>query len=162
MQQRRETGYIVNIAVENNAENTNENMFDSDLLRKIKSKGYWEVEFIPKTNAYIDPLAKLKQITEKSQNTKEWPFPNIPNDNFYPFANGYEAESEFGARKETWRIFQSEHFHYYGALVEDWLEGDFLRESMAEHIEEMKNVFVFTSVIQFITHFCISRESCKK
>lgn len=162
MQQRRETGYTVNVAVKDDPQNLQDNLPEPELLRKIKTKGYWEVQFVPLEIGHIEALVKLKQITENSQSTMEWPFPNIPKDNFHPCINGYEAESEHGARKEVWRIFQSEHFHYYGALIEDWLEGDFLRGPMAEYIEEMKYVFVFTSVIQFITHAFVFLENLSK
>lgn len=124
---------------------------EGDLQKKIKSKGFWEIRFVPLKPGTIKPLKRLIQIVEKSQVRLNWTFPNIPREGAVPSTDCYESEFEFGSRKEFWRVFRSEQFHFFGALVEDWLEGDHLRGSMSQEVEQHRHILIFTSVIHLIT-----------
>jgi len=97
----------------------------SSLLSQIKSRGYWKIEFFPLIPSSIAPLSKCLEVVEHSQVRLNWNFPWIPrnrglNESVHPADDCYEAESDWGERKEFWRMFQTEEFELFSALREDW------------------------------------------
>lgn len=133
---------------------------ESEILNKIKSRGYWEIRFQPLQLGDLQKLSDCLEVVEKSQVRLNWSFPWIPRRNdekerLHLSDRCYEAESEWGARKEFWRMYQSEQFIMYSALTEDWYEEDSFRKNLADKYPSGKFVTLYASIIHLITQ-CVS------
>lgn len=133
---------------------------ESGILNKIKSRGFWEIRFQPLQLGNLQKLSDCMEVIEKSQVRLNWSFPWIPrrndeNERLHPSDSCYEAESEWGARKEFWRMYQSEQFIMYSALTEDWYEEDSFRKNLVDEYPPGKFVTLYTSIVHLITQ-CIS------
>jgi len=156
MQRRKSFGYTIESSTISFLDKEIENLPSNGLLPKIKTKGYWEIRFQPLKIEKLDSLQRCLEIVEKSQVRLSWNFPHIPRLNnetekIYPTGEFYEAYSEWGARKEFWRIYKSGHFILFRALVEDWYSEDAYRKGLAVTTPPGTAVTVFTSVIYLIT-----------
>jgi hypothetical protein len=156
MQRRKDFGYMVEPPEIAALDKEIENLPLDGLLKKIKSKGYWKVRFLPLKISKIETLENCLKLLEKSQVRQNWVLPQIPRLNnevekILPAAEYYEAVSEWGARKEFWRFYKSGQFLMYRALPEDWYSEDNFRRDLANTIPPQTAVSLFTSVIHFIT-----------
>ena len=87
------------------------------LIEKIKSRGYWRVNFQPITAVVrLDSIQKCKEIIEKNNvNLRGWDFPHIPSRNdettgFAPAGNYYEGWTDWSNYKEFWRMYMFDLF----------------------------------------------------
>lgn len=156
MQRRKTFGYTLESTVSTVLDKELSSLPTNGLLAKIRSMGYWEIRFQPVNIKRIETLQKCLEIIEKSQVRLSWVFPHIPRldneiEKLYPAGEFYEAHSEWGARKEFWRIYKSGQFILYRALVEDWFGEDQGRRELAARIPPQTAVTVFTSVIYLLT-----------
>jgi hypothetical protein len=122
------------------------------LLKTIKSRGYWRINFRPFVDQNLD-LPRCKNLIEKSSvNFRGWDYPHVPrsrreNTDLVPGNNYYEGWIDSGAEKEIWRLYQSGQFIHFKAMEEDWLKEDSLSD------EEMKKIGVGTIIdILWIVH----------
>jgi len=103
-----------------------------ELLNKIKSRGYWNINFkpIPYNPQRINNLPDCKKLVE--ENTVEfrgWDYPHFPirtGDDAGLIAgdNYYEGWIDWHASKEIWRMYQSGQFIHYLSFREDWAADD--------------------------------------
>jgi len=100
-----------------------------ELLKTIKSRGYWSINFIPMRDQELK-LPTCKEIIEKSSvEFRGWDYPHFPrrrdeDTDLVPGNNHYEGWIDWGAHKEIWRMYQSGQFVHYLALNEDWWGED--------------------------------------
>lgn len=100
-------------------------MNNQEILEKIKSKGYWQIN--------IRPLVYEKQLIESRTNVKEilkgsivelrgWDYPHFRDSDGepYPIENGVEKSIDWLNHIELWRMTQSGNFLHFLALREDW------------------------------------------
>ncbi|HTN39057.1 MAG TPA: ATP-binding protein [Arachidicoccus sp.] len=125
------------------------------LAKKIRSRGYSEVNFVPLESDKISSLGNSLEIVRKSQVRLNWDLPFIPNNStngsLHPADECYQGESDMGCRKEFWRIYLSQQFFMLNALTEDWYEEDGLRINLAANYPPGKYLMYFTSVLHYIT-----------
>lgn len=126
------------------------------ILAKIKKRGYWEIRFSPTEIGKIENLKTCLEIVDRSKTRLNWDFPHVPANNtdkewVLPMESCYQAVSDLGARKEFWRIYQSEQFYMCRGLVEDWYEEDGRRKSLAESYPTGTTLTIYGSLIFFIT-----------
>src|ERR1035441_3490152 len=101
------------------------------ILDKIKSRGYWRINFEPLVyEQKLKTLGECKDIIEKSQvELRGWNYPHFPRrtgtdvglesgDKFY------EGWIDWFNHIEFWRMYQSGQFLHYFAVREDWSESD--------------------------------------
>lgn len=106
-------------------------MNHKDVIEKIKTKGYWRINFEPLSlKEQLEPLSKCKEIVEKNGvHLRGWDYPHLPRrigedtalepgDNFWQGWLDWEGETH----KEFWRMYQSSQFIHYLALREDWID----------------------------------------
>jgi hypothetical protein len=128
------------------------------LLEKIKSRGYWRINFQPLTaSSQIETLRKCRELVEKSSiELRGWDFPHIPRNNddyggVTNFNDYVEAWVDWNYFKEFWRIYKSAQFLCYRGLREDWYEeGDF-GTGLSKRIQPGKVVSVLGSLIYEVT-----------
>jgi hypothetical protein len=106
------------------------------LLERIKSKGYWRINFQPKKLLEAkSSLAECRDVIERSAlSLRGWEYPFIPrkqNEQQGGSAGGefYEAWVDWWNHLEYWRSYRSHQFLHYLALREDWFaESDWMKE----------------------------------
>jgi hypothetical protein len=131
---------------------------NKDLINKIKSRGYWRINFQPTVYTQkISSLGKCRSIVEKNAvNLRGWDYPHIPlkeseNTGVEPGKNFIQGWIDFGRFKEFWRMYQSGQFIHYRALLEDWLEEDEWTPSLAATIKPFTKIGVVSSIVYQIT-----------
>lgn len=114
------------------------------LLEKIKSRGYWRVNFQPVTVEYFETQKELREIIEKnSLSVRGWDYPHIPrrndeNGSMLSADKYLEGWEEWEKYKEFWRIYKSGQFLYYRGLREDWIEEDTWYGATDTEIKQIK------------------------
>ncbi len=128
------------------------------LLDKIKSRGYWRVNFQPLiSNVKIDTLQKCREVVDKnSVELRGWDFPHIPRKEDettgIAFVDSFcEGWVDWEFYKEFWRMYKSGQFLSYLALREDWFEEDGMRMGWAKKIKPGTSLGIVSSVIYEIT-----------
>ncbi|MCU7492773.1 MAG: hypothetical protein HF312_17495 [Ignavibacteria bacterium] len=128
------------------------------LLEKIKSRGYWRINFQPlKIDIKFDLLKECKDIVLKNAvNLRGWDYPHVPlrndeNGAILKKNNFVEGFEDFGNHKEFWRMYQSGQFLYYRGLREDWFDEDPWKIRYVKEIKPGKYLGIFMSVIFEIT-----------
>jgi hypothetical protein len=102
-----------------------------DLINKIKSHGYWRINFQPVVAIQkLKALADCRNIVEKnSVSLRGWNYPHFPqrqsNDTGIETGNNfYQGWTDWECYKEFWRMYQSGQFLHYLALREDWWQSE--------------------------------------
>ncbi len=139
------------------------------LLEKIKSRGYWRVNFRPVVDSQKLPTMKnCREIIEKnSLSLRGWNYPYIPrrNDNETGAAacgNYYEAWIQWQSINEFWRIYKSGQFLHYFSLREDWFEDDswYIKRGEVKPGTKLNvigsAIYTLTEIYEFLTRLVIS------
>lgn len=129
------------------------------LVEKIKSRGYWRINFRP--NRFeaenLSPLSKCAEIVEKSVvSLRGWSYPHFPRVEGTKAGNNYEEGSvDSGEHKELWRMYQSGQFIHYLALKEDWVEESLLYDErmmkIKDALEVTNCVYLLTEIFEFLS-----------
>ncbi len=108
---------------------------NKETLDKIRSRGYWRINFEPLSDALrFKTLVECREAVEKnSVSLRGWDYPHIPR---YKNAsqgvdvgkNYYEGWTDWNGLIELWRMYQSSQFINFFAVHEDWLEDDELEK----------------------------------
>ncbi|MEJ2880447.1 AlbA family DNA-binding domain-containing protein [Pedobacter sp. GR22-6] len=127
-----------------------------ELLKNIMRRGYWKIQFIPVKFGDIPTVKECLDIVSRSRTRLNWDFPHVPPNNnnsekVVPLESGYEMESDLGARKEYWRLYQSEQFLMYRALIEDWYAEDPFRSELAKDRKAGVTLTIYSSLVFLIT-----------
>jgi len=95
----------------------------SDVTRRIRTAGYWDVAIHPKT--FVPDRVRFPELRQIIENAvvevRGWDFPHIDRNN--PPTNHIdfiEQESEWQYHAERWRFYQSGQFTLLRALAYDW------------------------------------------
>ena len=135
-----------------------------NVLNKIKSRGYWRINFRPLVIEEKLKLPQCKDVVEKNSiDFRGWDYPHIPrrhgeDTDLVPGNNYYEGWNDWGVHKEIWRMYQSGQFIDYRAIEEDWLrEDDWYRGSQFQNIEPhtvlsvIGTVYLITEIFEFLS-----------
>lgn len=99
---------------------------ESDVLQRLKSRGYWEIEIRP-TVYKQDRLSfpKCREIVESCQvRLRGWYYPHIPQHEFGEVFTGddfVEGLVDSPKHCEVWRMYRSGQFIHYLNFWEDWI-----------------------------------------
>lgn len=103
----------------------------SEIIEKIKSRGYWKVIFRPLIyEERLFPLLRCRDIVEKNAiQLRGWDYPHFPrrrgeDTGLEPGNNYYQGWIDWRSHKELWRMYQSGQFIHYRGLWEDWDDED--------------------------------------
>jgi hypothetical protein len=135
-------------------------MMKEGLLDRIKSRGYWRINFRPKAyEGETIPLLKCKEAVEKSSvQFRGWDYPHIPhrnddNGSLLPCGEYYEAWTDWWNHIEFWRMYKSAQYLHYLALREDWLEASGWDEERAKEIPPLTSLGVSSTIYQITEIF---------
>lgn len=135
-------------------------MPDNEIVKKIKSKGFFEYKFSFSEGISLD-LAELLPIIRNCQVNYNWAYPYIHSDlvygdNFMQFGDNFlEMGLDFGSRKEYWRFYTDGSFSLISAFIEDWFgdSGEIFRKGWASKFPPEQYLFYRTSILEPITAF---------
>lgn len=103
-------------------------MSKDDVIKKIKSKGYWEINIRPDVyNSQRIEKQKIKEIVRSAVvELSGWDYPHFRDSEGepYPILNGIEKFIDWSNYIEFWRMTQSANFYHLLALREDWIEAE--------------------------------------
>ena len=134
---------------------------DNTILTKIKSRGYWKVNFYP-TLFLKEKITTLKQcseiMTKSVVELRGWDYPHLPHPGRKELYNNndcLESCFDWGCFKECWRFYQSGQFIHFFAMIEDWYEDDQFfkgRQSIkaGETFSLLHNVYKVTEIFEFL------------
>ena len=156
MQKRRSFGFVVNDPALSNYDAELTGLPTSGLLDTIRSMGYWELRFRPTTAEAFEDNDFAKAAVIKASISRGWDFPRVPKyqDNQEGFRSGQnyiEAFSDFGTRKELWRMYRSGQFINFRALQEDWYSETDGYTSLSERVKPKTVINLLSSVVFYIT-----------
>jgi hypothetical protein len=128
----------------------------TDLIKKIKSHGYWRINFKPVV--YEDKIKSLedcKLIVEKNLvRFRGWNYPHFPSKSKENAAieignNYYMGWIDWDYNKEFWYMYQSGQFLHYRALKEDWYdESDFVDDADKKKFKPQDLLIITTTIFQ--------------
>lgn len=135
-----------------------------NIFNKIKSHGYWQINFRPLVIKKKLELPECKNIVEKHNvEYRGWYYPHVPHrrgddTDLAPGNNYYEGWIDWGAHKEIWRMYQSGQFIHYKAMEEDWYKEDgWYSDSPFKNIEPgtilsvISTVYLITEIFEFLS-----------
>lgn len=144
-------------------------MTAEELIKKIKSKGYWRILFEPNSDqTKLTPLKECREIVDRnSVHLRGWDYPHIPrrtgNDTaLEPGDNYWQGwlDWEDYHHKEFWRMYQSGQFIHYLGLYEDWVTDPKFNSMWEREAKTMgqggglgitSTVFLITEIYQFLS-----------
>jgi hypothetical protein len=127
------------------------------LIEKIKSRGYWRINFQP---IFCEQKLKLSECRELVEGNKVllrgWDYPHCPvgddkDSGLVPCQNYYEGWIDYWNMIEFWRMYESSQFLHYLALREDWAEDDGFGYYRKKNIKPMTVIGITGSIIYQIT-----------
>jgi hypothetical protein len=136
--------------------------FDTTLT-KLKTRGYWRVEFYPTEfdAKVVDGLLALKDLVrDASVHFRGWDMPHVPlnpddKQGIYPKdSNRYESWIDWSEFKEVWRMYQSGKFTFLKGLNEHWYDEyqGFIAANPLPNLEPGTKVDII-NVIYSLTEF---------
>jgi len=103
-------------------------MNKNEVIKKIKSKGYWEINIHPDIyNSQRIEKPRIKEIIRSAiVELRGWDYPHFRDSEGepYPILNGIEKYIDWSNHIEFWRMTQSANFYHLLALREDWIEPE--------------------------------------
>lgn len=141
-----------------------------NLTKKIKSKGYWKIDFKPLVDIKdrIEHFPDLEELIEKnSVELRGWDYPHFPRRERPLFGNDYiEGRINWENHIELWRFYQSGRFWHYLALREDWFGRSSLVDKRLSKIKPREiisiigTVYQLTEIYEFLSR--LNKESIYK
>jgi hypothetical protein len=156
-----------------NSNHKEETLFQmSEVLSKIKTRGYWEVLIRPAkfVENRIESLGRCKEIIrDLSVRWKGWYYPHYSFKN--PPTNGIdyiEQSLDFQQYLEFWRYYQSGQFIHFFGMVEDWQDQvtEWSKTNLKpfEALDVIDALYTFTEIYEFMSRLAAKEllgDSCK-
>jgi len=124
------------------------------LVEKIKSQGYWRVNFQPAiySTSRLELGTCWEAIEKNSIRLRGWDYPHVPRrqDNqsgSQPCGDYFEGWVDWQYHKEFWRMYRSRQFLHYLALREDWYGESEWTSDVAKQIKPGTVVGVIGTVV---------------
>ena len=145
----------------------------SNVLDKIKSRGYWHVAIRPAefVENRIESLGKCKElIRELAVHFRGWDYPHYDTRNQPTSGIDYVEQSlDWQDKIEFWRFYQSGQFVHYFGIWEDWqdqrtLYGSRLDSKPGQILSIVGAVYHFTEIYEFASRLAVKNhlgKDCK-
>ena len=124
----------------------------SEILEKLKSRGYWRIlvrpaEFVA---TRVQSLLGLGEIVRKSAlELRGWDFPHITlHTNLDIGLDWVGQEVDWSEHVESWRLYQSGQFAFYGSILDDWQDQS-IWESLKPDWRAGQYLSVFDTIARF-------------
>ena len=137
----------------------------SELLEKIKSRGYWQISIRPRSfnqNRVADISMLLSLLSRCVVQIRGWDFPHIDQRSYPEFGNDWVGqESDWDYHKGIWRLYQSGQFVYLVGMAIDWREesniwpADTVQKPMTL-LGVGDTIFTFTEIMEFASQLAMT------
>lgn len=128
------------------------------LLEKIKSRGYWRINFRPLSEPdRVLSINQCKSVVERNRvSLRGWDYPHIPRiEETALLESSFEAWNDWSTHIEFWRMYTSTQFIHYRAVPEDWRAEDPFSQSGSSQDERILGVTMhswhLTEVFEFLS-----------
>lgn len=161
MQRRRSFGFIVPERSDELFKAEIESINKLSEVKTIKSKGYCEIVVTSLSNIKHNSIKDCLTAVQKAQVTTDWDYPVVSESDrakIEIYQNCYQGVSDFGSRKEIWRMYNTESFYMLNSFVEDWMEDDFFRRNFASRFPSGEFFFYYTSLLHPLTKLFVFLE----
>ena len=136
----------------------------SDILKKIHTRGYWEIVIRPSRfdEERVKNVLDLQRIVERSSvHIRGWDYPHIDIKTLPEVHEDWVGqEFEWEEFLEIWRIYQSGQFFHTLAMTEDWEHKSswtFGRHWAPGEVLALRNaVFTFTEIYEFASRLAMT------
>lgn len=150
------------ILLKNNYDKELAQITSDKLLESIRNRGYWKFNLRPLQQQASLSTEIIESLVHRCSTGNGWPFPRVPNPSLEGegYSNGMnylQGISDYGARKEYWRMYKSGQFIDFKALREDWYESDPRLINLSQEVLPGTVVNINGSIIYYLTdaiHFC--------
>ena len=138
----------------------------TELLRKIRTRGNWEVVIRPNTFVAdrVADISELASIIETNVvRSRGWEFPHIDSRSSITFGRDFiSQESEWQHHKGFWRLYQSGQFFYAVSLAIDWRDESTVWPADADwHHGQLlgvgETIFQFAELFAFASRLGVSK-----
>lgn len=143
-------------------------MNKDEVIKKIKSKGYWIINIHPITyeGKLLPSRAATKELVRNAVvELRGWDYPHFrDNDGPYHIENGVEMTIDWENHIEFWRMTQSANFYHLLALREDWLDSMSYQNIMSrgDELQGKKILGVLGTLYTLIEIFEFSKRLIKQ
>jgi hypothetical protein len=135
----------------------------STTLEKLKTRGFWKVVFFPNdfVEKRIEEIGALeKTVRESAVAFRGWDFPHVGREGPVIGVNWISGEVDWNDHVESWRLYQSGQFVYYGAIRTDWFDQDRWEKlavdwKAGERLPVTDTVFRFTEIFEFASRLAV-------
>ena len=120
-----------------------------DLIKTIKSRGFWKVVIRPAmfNKQIIASLSECITIIEEAKvSLRGWDYPHYGNKGRLNGLDWIESQVDFGVHKELFRFYQSGQFIHYFAIREDWMMEDPWYGDKYKHIKPLSILGVISTL----------------
>ena len=126
-------------------------MNKDEVIKKIKSKGYWEINIHPDIyNSQRIEKQRIKEIIRSAiVELRGWDYPHFRDSEGepYPILNGIEKYIDWSNHIEFWRMTQSANFYHLLALREDWIED--VQNMEKKWLGVFNTLYTLTEIFEF-------------
>ncbi|MFC2026841.1 hypothetical protein ACFLUX_02580 [Chloroflexota bacterium] len=136
-------------------------MTTEELLKKIKSKGYWRVEIHPTTfeKLLIPTFSEVRELIQSSiVRWRGWDYPYWNANNTTNMPDWVESFEDWERHIEFWRFYRSGLFVNLFAAYEDHIDVDSIlpmsyppRHPRAGYISFLSTIYKITEIFEFIS-----------
>jgi len=128
-------------------------MNKDEIIKKIKSKGYWEINIRPDVyNSQRLERQKIKDIVRSAVvELGGWDYPHFRDSEGepYPILYGIEKIIDWSNHIEFWRMTKSANFYHLLALREDWMEDVEYRLKGKKWLGVLRTLYTLTEIFEF-------------
>lgn len=137
----------------------------SELLEKIRSRGYWKVVIHPATfmEKRVSNIAELYPLLQKiSVQLRGWDFPHLDTQTKLHIDKDWIGQDpEWEEYLELWRFYQSGQFVDFMGLDEDWRDQSKLRPPPGDwkpclFLDVKETVFQLTEIFEFASRLSLT------
>lgn len=138
-----------------------------DILKKIKSRGYWLINVRPVgyNPTRFKTLSRCQEAAEKTTVLlRGWDYPHSPKDGSIIKQDHVEGSVDWDTQKELWRLYRSGQFIHFLGLREDWFEQSEWLEPVhpevkpGQILEPIFTVLTMTEVFEYFSRLASLEE----
>ncbi len=140
-----------------------------DIIKKIKSKGYWEINIHPSEykEKLITSRSAVKDVVRNAViELRGWDYPHFSDSDGDPkiINNGIEQSINWEKHIEYWRMTQSLNFFHLLGLREDWLDSLGYKNmwSRSDELKDKKILGVLGALYTIVEIFEFSKRLVKQ
>ena len=137
----------------------------TEILQKLKSRGYWKVLIRPTdfVRTRVEDIQTLVDIIKKTAvEFRGWDFPHVSSHSGPSIGIDWIAqEVNWSEHVESWRLYQSGQFAFFGSMWEDWRDESIWEQPRSTwrpgaYLPVVDAVFRYTEIYEFAARLALT------